>query len=221
VASSDNWASWRPGTTYEYSNSGTALAALLVEHVTKTDFSEYTKKKIFGPLGMKDTAWFLRELDVAKIAIPYDGIAPAHAPIDHYGYAEYPCGQLRSSATQMARFLAMVTQKGELDGARVLKTGTVTEMTRPHLDGPDAYQAIFFYFLEHAGGVNAIGHNGGDVGVHTNMFYDPKDGAGYVLLTNASTDGSFANGGVPVPEPMLIARAQLQDELLSLAKRIP
>jgi CubicO group peptidase (beta-lactamase class C family) len=220
VAQANNWAEWRPGTTWEYSNSATSLAALVVENVTKTDFAEYCEKKIFEPLAMKETSWFLKGLDVSKIAVPHDGIAPAFVPLKHYGYPEYPSGQLRSSATQMARFLAMVHQKGELEGARVLKAETVAEMTRMQVPNVEPSQGVFFYQLFH-GNVLTLGHDGADLGVSTLMFFDPTDGAGYVMLTNGSPDAYWANGGVSVPETMLAARDQIQLELLDLAKRIP
>lgn len=46
-----------PGTRYSYSNSGYNLAAVLVSRVSGTPFAEFSKKRIFEPLGMTRTSW--------------------------------------------------------------------------------------------------------------------------------------------------------------------
>jgi len=46
-----------PGTEYSYSNSGYTLAATIVERVTGKSFPEFTKERIFGPVGMANTSW--------------------------------------------------------------------------------------------------------------------------------------------------------------------
>ena len=46
-----------PGTSWSYSNSGYTLAAVLVTRVSGTPFTDYTKARIFEPLGMNDTRW--------------------------------------------------------------------------------------------------------------------------------------------------------------------
>jgi hypothetical protein len=46
-----------PGTQYSYSNSGYNLAAILVSRVSGEPFADFTRRRIFEPLGMKDTSW--------------------------------------------------------------------------------------------------------------------------------------------------------------------
>ena len=46
-----------PGTRWSYSNSGYNLAAILVSRVGGMPFAEFTKARIFDPLGMKDSSW--------------------------------------------------------------------------------------------------------------------------------------------------------------------
>jgi len=46
-----------PGTQWSYSNSGYSLAAILVSRVSGMTFPDYTKARIFEPLGMRDTSW--------------------------------------------------------------------------------------------------------------------------------------------------------------------
>jgi CubicO group peptidase (beta-lactamase class C family) len=48
------------GSKYQYSNSGYALLALIVESVAKESFPEFLKKNIFEPLGMNHTVAYQR-----------------------------------------------------------------------------------------------------------------------------------------------------------------
>jgi CubicO group peptidase (beta-lactamase class C family)/lysophospholipase L1-like esterase len=46
-----------PGTRWSYSNSGYNLAAMLVSRVAGEPFAEFTRKRLFEPLGMARTSW--------------------------------------------------------------------------------------------------------------------------------------------------------------------
>ncbi|HSL72226.1 MAG TPA: serine hydrolase domain-containing protein, partial [Longimicrobiales bacterium] len=46
-----------PGTEYSYSNSGYNLLAVIVERVSGMPFAEFTRKRLFEPLGMAHTQW--------------------------------------------------------------------------------------------------------------------------------------------------------------------
>src|SRR5262245_2456185 len=46
-----------PGTRWSYSNSGYTLAAILVSRVSGMPFPEFTKRRIFDPLGMTNTSF--------------------------------------------------------------------------------------------------------------------------------------------------------------------
>ncbi|MCO6509829.1 MAG: beta-lactamase family protein [Aridibacter famidurans] len=46
-----------PGAEYSYSNSGYQLASEIVERVSGMSLPEFTKKRLFDPIGMKDTSW--------------------------------------------------------------------------------------------------------------------------------------------------------------------
>ena len=46
-----------PGTRWSYSNSGYNLAAVIVARLSGEPFSEFTRKRIFEPLGMSRTSW--------------------------------------------------------------------------------------------------------------------------------------------------------------------
>lgn len=210
VARNDSWSQSRPGTTYAYSNTGAALIGLLVERISGKNLQDYTKANIFDPIGMKESSWFLKGLDASHIAIPYDG--NPLAPQSHYGYPDYPAGQLRTSAKQLARFLLVFAQKGQC-GVRLLKEATVAEIGKPQIPAIEPGQGLIWYF-DTKGGTQALGHNGGDVGVSTDMFFDPSTGNGYLLLSNGSTNTSGTQAAQN-------AMAAMNDKLMQLAKTLP
>jgi CubicO group peptidase (beta-lactamase class C family) len=47
--------SFKPGTAFEYNNSGYVLLALVIERVSKQTYPEFIKTNIFIPLGMNHT----------------------------------------------------------------------------------------------------------------------------------------------------------------------
>jgi CubicO group peptidase (beta-lactamase class C family) len=210
VARADSWASAAPGTERTYSNTAISLAGLLVEQISSKNLQDYSRASIFRPLGMNESSWFLRGLNPSHIAIPYDGLEVT--PLQHYGYPDYPAGQLRTSAPQLARFLLMFAGQGTCGSARILSPETALEMRRSQL-GPnvssDSPQGLVWYY-EKKGGHTALGHNGADAGVSTDMFFDPTTGKGYVLLTSSSanTEGD---------ESEWAALDALNDKLMQLA----
>lgn len=57
VVSRQKHLNFTPGTRWSYSNSGYNLAAILVSRVSGMSFSEFTRKRLFEPLGMTRTSW--------------------------------------------------------------------------------------------------------------------------------------------------------------------
>ena len=106
-----------------------------------------------------------------------------YRPYGQYGYPDYPDGQLRTSVSQLGRFLAAYMNGGSYRGVRILKAATVTEMLRPQIDQIVKGQGLIWYH-DKVGGWQVVGHNGGDWGVATYMFFDPVSGAGAIVLAN-------------------------------------
>lgn len=62
------WTNSRPGTTFLYTNIGTAVLGYLVQAVSNEDFNQYCIENIFEPLEMFDTSFRLDGLDEERIA---------------------------------------------------------------------------------------------------------------------------------------------------------
>ena len=168
----------------QYSNIGVALAGHLVEAVTGEAFSTVTENHIFAPLEMSQTGWFMADFEPDTVAVPYEWGDGEWRRINHYGYPDYPDGSLRTGAEQLSQFLKMFSNGGQLGDALILSEDAVSEMSRAHYPELDSEQGLIWYQWIFDG-QSIIGHNGGDIGVSTEMGLR-EDGVGFVILMNAS-----------------------------------
>ena len=178
-----NYNNFAPGTQWDYCNIAVALVGYLIEVLTG-NFSTYTQDSIFIPLEMNETAWFLAELDTTHIARPYYYSGGNYGAYAHYGYSDYPAGQLRTSTLQLSKFLSAFMQGGEINNVRILDTATVSLMTTVQFPQIRSDQGLIWHkYLLNSRWI--WGHTGDDLGVLTAMFYSPAEGTGVVLLCNA------------------------------------
>ena len=123
-----------PGERWEYGVS-TDWAGLAIEAATGERLNDYLSANLFEPLGMKDTA-FRPALPDAAAKVHVRSSEGALNPIPLYiGGGEFDGGGGggTSTAPDYARFVRMLLNGGELDGARVLKAETVADMGRDHV----------------------------------------------------------------------------------------
>jgi CubicO group peptidase (beta-lactamase class C family) len=141
---------FHPGDRYEYGLSIDVLGRL-VEVTSGQTLDEFLRERIFEPLGMKDTHFYLPAGKEKRMAAVYtkekdgtlkrqqgdvpvgDGQADVNYP--YQGPKRYFSGGggLSSTAIDYARFAQMILNKGELDGKRLLSPTTVKLMTMDHV----------------------------------------------------------------------------------------
>ncbi len=179
----DNFYSYQPGTQHNYSNMGSTLAAYIVERVTGDEFHHYCDTAIFQKLCMKNTSFLLAGIpDTNLIARPYT-YSGTYDDVGLYGYPDYPDGQLRTTIKGLARFMTMYLQWGEFEGERILDSTTVAYILQQQTP-VDPGQGIIFYAGQSSNGDVLWGHNGGDVGVSTAMYFNMDKKTGAIVLTN-------------------------------------
>lgn len=172
-----------PGLAFSYSNLGVALLGYIVERAAGQPFDQFTQTTLFGPLGMSKTSWRLQQLPAGELAMPYD---EAGKPIGHYTFADYPNGGLRTNVKDLAAFLIMFMVGGTRRGQRILSQASVTEMARvqyPTVTGADR-QGLIWGGAAYRTYSNLLGHNGGEQGVNTLMYYNQDTRTGFILLLN-------------------------------------
>jgi hypothetical protein len=74
---------------------------------------------------------------------------------------------------------------GEFQGVRVLDVDTVKEIRRNQIPDIVSWPQGLIWFGETSGGFNVVGHDGGDFGVSTRMFFRTDARVGVVTLTNS------------------------------------
>jgi CubicO group peptidase (beta-lactamase class C family) len=137
------------------------------------------------PLGMTNSGFRLADVDASSVAMPYTSSPQGFDPIFQYGYPDYPDGEVRTSARHLARWLGAFMNFGEFQGVRVLDCDTVKEIRRNQIPDIVSWPQGLIWFGETSDGFPTLGHDGGDFGVSTRMFFRPDALVGVVSLTNS------------------------------------
>ncbi|MEW5249490.1 serine hydrolase domain-containing protein [Microbulbifer sp. 2201CG32-9] len=185
----ENFLARAPGEEYIYSNIGAALAGYSLELSSGFTLADYAKMKIFTPLGMVNTSWRIPELIPDNIAKPHYPINGNLTALPLYELATWPDGGLRSSAYEMALFLATIMNGGKLSTGkkeiRILEADSAAQMLTPITDNFGIFW-IIDWPLQYNGKINKlIGHNGADPGYFSYMFFNPIDKIGALILGNS------------------------------------
>jgi len=142
----DLWAGlpllFEPGSEWNYSVASDVLGRV-VEVVSGQPLDRFFQERIFGPLGMTDTGFWVTEADAGELAALYSagpgGRPDRNQDLGGRALARPAClaggGGLVSTAADYHRFTQALLGGGELDGARLLGTRTLAYMTRNHLPG--------------------------------------------------------------------------------------
>ncbi len=204
---------FEPGSSWKYTTSGFNVAGLLVETVSGQPFDAFLQKRIFDPLGMRDTTFYPSDEQRLRLARGYranpgtgelilqQGLA-ANGPVPRRGEA-VPLGDggLFSTAGDYARFCRMLLNGGVLDGRRYLSPGAYRALTTVATgDLPTGYsKKQINHVLGWGLGVAIVRAPGGGVSDFlspgsfghpgawgTAAWIDPARGAIYVMMVQRS-----------------------------------
>src|SRR5262249_20602876 len=109
------------------------------------------------------------------------------SPIAHYPYnrAHTPSSNLHSNVEDMARWILVNLNHGELDGQRILKRSTHDPMWKPAADAGSQRRVGISWFLQELKGEPLVMHGGGDDGFLTFVALAPARGVGVVFMMNS------------------------------------
>lgn len=188
----ENFLNVKAGTHREYSNIGAGLAGYIVERATGEKLSAYTKRRIFAPLKMDNTAWLLSDISLerhSKLYISQNGVS---VPIQLYGITTYPDGGVRTSVADLSKLFVALLNNGEYQGVRILDQTSVQEMLRFHYTAANKPDNVSLnkknsgIFWQTMFDVTKMGHGGSDPGIKTEMLSDLSGKIGVILFTNTS-----------------------------------
>jgi CubicO group peptidase (beta-lactamase class C family) len=132
---------YEPGTKHVYSNAGINTAGRIIEVVSGMPYEDFMEKRLFAPLGMKDTTFRPTEEQVKRLAKSYrpnkennglveTPVTQLQYPLTDRNRQPMPAGGLFSTAADVTAFCQMVLRGGTTsDGKRILSEASVREMT--------------------------------------------------------------------------------------------
>ena len=202
---------FQPGDRWFYSYSNDILGAV-VEQASGMPFQDFLETRIFAPLGMTETTFFIPEDEIDQVATLYvhgeDGnLYPAYSEDNPEVPPSWASGGggLLSTANDYVRFALMMANGGELDGVRILSTEAVQAMIAPQVEPGQlpAGMAGFTYgfgvgiVLPAGEGETAMGIPG-DYGwggfFDTDFFVSPATGLVAVMMTQELPTEYLAEG---------------------------
>jgi len=131
---------YQPGTRWEYSVAAD-IQAYIVEKLSGKPFPAFLRERVFVPLGMTDTGYFIPANKLGRLASLYQ-VDPASGQLVIRDQPEDPANPptmtpggigLYSTAMNFLRFTQMLLNEGELDGVRILAPRSVQLMRTNHL----------------------------------------------------------------------------------------
>jgi len=129
---------FEPGTRWSYSNPGIDTLGRVIEVVSGERYEDFLQKRLFDPLGMKDTTFYPTPEQLSRLAVTY-GKGPDGKLVDSGFYLvglpqapkhPIPAGGLVSCGRDLARLYQMMLNNGRWNGTQVLSEKAVAEMTR-------------------------------------------------------------------------------------------
>jgi len=201
----------QPGEKWVYGYNTDILGAL-VERVSGQPLDQFLRTRIFEPLGMRDTSFYLPKEKADRLATVYSvaGEGTVTRTPDTGGmtsqgaYLEGPRKSfsggagLLSTASDYARFLQMLLNGGELDGQRILSRSTVKLMTVSHTAGiefrPGQGFGLGFSIVEDLGArglPGSVGEYGWGGAYHSTYWVDPAEQLVVVYMTQVIPSGTL------------------------------
>ncbi len=127
-----------PGSQWRYCQSSINTAARIVEVISGQTFDQFLEARIFAPLGMVDTGFYLTDKQAERLVTAYKKDGDKLIPVgircfttaatnrDHFPAGN---GGLFSTALDYSRFCQMLLGKGERDGVRILTPESIAKMS--------------------------------------------------------------------------------------------
>lgn len=173
---------FKPGEEYSYSNTNYMLMVNVIEKITGEKFTDWMKKIVFEPLGMKNT---YIEDDYRRIVpnratsyYAYRGGVFRRVP-EYWGY--YGSANVHSTTEDLLKWLANFykPQSG-------WETAFKKILTRDRLNDGRQNNSAFGVFVEDINGYDRIAHDGSTGGFKTFIGVYPEEELSIVILANRS-----------------------------------
>jgi CubicO group peptidase (beta-lactamase class C family) len=121
---------YRPGARFSYFNMGYRLLARIVENISGENLDAFARRRIFEPLGMRDSHFILPREKWPRVVKRADSCRGSQWYNSDANYTAFSGSSgLKITVGDMLRFAQMILGQGTLDGVRVLSPASVRAMT--------------------------------------------------------------------------------------------
>lgn len=171
-----------PGTHWSYSNTGYNLAAILVARVSGQSFADFTRTRIFAPLGMTHTSWRDDHTRIVK------GRAIGYDERDGAFHTDMPFETVHGNGGLLTTVGDLLRWNEQLAHPTIGDASFVAEEQRPVAFSPGAGHGYALgLMLDHRRGVVQIDHSGSTAGYLAHLARYPEQQVGVAVLCNLST----------------------------------
>ena len=216
---------YEPDSKYQYANAGVNTAGRIIEVVSGMPYEDFMQKRLFEPLGMKDTTFWPTEEQVRRLAKSYKPgkdnkgleettVTQLTYPLTDRKRQPMPAGGLFSTASDVGVFCQMVLNGGTYQGKRYLSGEAMRQMTSTQTGdllnggkGENGYGLGWSTSRKSHGDAGPVipgpcGHGGA---YSTNMWIDPERGlitvymvqhAGYPGMDGGKVRAAFEKAAV-------------------------
>lgn len=171
----------RPGDVCSYSNNGAAIASLVIEKASGMKYTDFVKTYILDPLGMKNSGWDMEEFEEGVKSRLY----PLHTEIPYFKLITLADGGFITSVSDFSRYLTAII-RGYFGEDNIITSESYDQMLKENI----SFNNGIFWDIRVINTEYHIGHTGGDPGVNTAVFFDKRNGLGYICFLNTDTPSS-------------------------------
>ena len=196
--------SFRAG--YGYSNLMFITAGLVLSKVSGMSWDDFVRLHIFEPLGMRDSVTNPSYFgDRGNIATPHEDIKGKLQTVPYREDAHVgAAGSICASVADMAAWLRLQLNQGNLDGKQIVEAAILEETRTPHTPirlsplerkyFPSRHFVAYGlgWFLTDTHGRFIVRHTGGVDGMLSSTVLVPEENLGFAILTNKLPNAAFA-----------------------------
>lgn len=193
------YSDYAPGKGYRYCNLNYNMAGAIIEKYGGERFDQYISNHVLRPLQIYG-GYCVDSLDASRFTplYEYDSLKgftlaenaynPRREEIRNYKMTYStpifsPTGGMKISAPDLAQYMVMHMNYGQGRAVRIISEASSREMQKP-LSPDENYGLALWRTASYIPGKQMVGHTGSAYGLYSQMFFQPEEKWGLVLITN-------------------------------------
>ncbi|HYJ63718.1 MAG TPA: serine hydrolase domain-containing protein [Parafilimonas sp.] len=176
---------FKPGSKFQYSNTAFCLLALIIEKTSGLNYSDYLKRNIFQPAGMKHTTVWNEQTKIFSPAIGYSWDSAKNkfeqsGPDEHVFFSTEGDGGIYTSVDDYLKWFAAL-QNDKIFSRKIINEARSIEFT---IDAEKKLGYGYGWFIDESTTPKKVYHSGSNGGFRTFSFTIPKENFLIVIFSN-------------------------------------